>query len=254
MDSKMMVLGALALAVLAAGCLGSGNSTSYGQSSGRGVFAVSDPSADMGSVTKVQMTVQDVQVHSQAQGWVTASSTPQTVDLLALNANAKQQLLADSQLAADSYDQMRLDVSSVVVTDAQGDHDAKLPSGKLELSSQMNVKEKESSAAVFDFFARDSLHVTGNGKYVMTPVMHVQTRDSAQVQVNSDNSVTLTGGTVRTDEDVGMDVHGNVGVGVKVPVGVQVDIDANGVISIGSLAGNSSVTGALGGGLYGTYG
>ena len=95
---------------------------------GRAVFTITDAAADMGAVSEVHVTVEQVRVHSETQGWVTVSDEQQTYDLLELKAENSHALLADANLTADTYNQLRLDVSEVIVVDAEGEHEAKLPS------------------------------------------------------------------------------------------------------------------------------
>src|SRR3989338_10639568 len=106
----LIVLGIISV-VFAAGC------TSETSATGRAVFAAKDAAANMGSVSSIQMTVQSVQVHSAAHGWTTVSSSANTYDLMQLKSQGNAALLADANLPAGAYEQMRLDVSSVIVTD-----------------------------------------------------------------------------------------------------------------------------------------
>lgn len=206
-------------------------------SQGQAVFAVKDAAADMGTVTSVKVTVDSVQVHSSTEGWVTASSTQKTYDLLQLKAQGKQELLANAQLKNGNYDQLRLDISNVVVTDANGSHEAKLPSGVLKINGNLVVKENSTSTATFDFIADESLHVTGNGKYIMAPVVQMETRQDADVNIGSNNNVEIKGGHVNTNVKVRMGLDGNVGVNTRVPSDANMVIDSSGVIKVGN--GNS---------------
>ncbi len=257
MNSKIILLGILLVGLVIAGCVQNGatptatatttptatpSPTGGVQTSGQGraVFAVTDAAADMGAVTSVQATVEQVQVHSAAKGWVSVSTQPKTYDLLELKAQEKSELLADVNLAAGTYDQMRLQISQVLVTDANGTHQAKLPSNELKFAGQLEVKANQTSTATFDFIADESLHVTGNAessgqaRYIMAPVVQVQTRTDASVSVDASNAVRISGGSVKTNVEIGMDEKGNVGIGVKIPANANLSIDINGLIGIGS--------------------
>jgi hypothetical protein len=206
--------------------------------SGRVVFAITDAAADMGAVSSVEMTIDSVQARNKAGAWVSVSSAQQTYDLLELKANGETALLADATLPEGEYEEIRLQVSDVVVTDAQGEHDAKLPSGELKLKGEFTASGDATAAATLDFVADESLHVTGNGKYVMAPVVRVETRDDANVAVD-DDTVVVSGGTVRTQATLGMDINGNVGVGASIPANAALDIDAGGVlVGLGGSAGS----------------
>jgi len=196
---------------------------------GRAVFAITDAAAEMDSVTSVKVTVDKVMVHSEAEGWITVSSSPKTYDLLELKAEGKQELLADVQLSQGSYNQIRLDISNVVVADNSGQHEAKLPSGQLKVNSNLEVKSGETATATFDFIADESLHVTGKGEYIMSPVLQVETRNGADVQVQSGNRVEINGGSIRMNSKVGMDIHGNVEIGAKIEKDADLTIDSGSI-------------------------
>lgn len=204
------------------------------QSTGRAVFTMTDAAANMGAVTSVKVTVDSVKVHSEAEGWVTVSSVQKTYDLLQLKAQDKQELLADAQLKEGTYNQLSLDISRVVVTDASGTHEAKLPSGELKINGNLVVERNSTSTATFDFIADESLHITGNGKYIMAPVVQMETRQDADVSVSSGNRVEIRNGRVNTNVKVGMDINGNVGVGSKIPSNSDLSIDTAGKIKLGS--------------------
>ena len=213
---------------------GTQNTGTPQSSDGRVVFAVTDAAADMGAVTSVKVTVDSVKVHSETEGWVTVSSSQKTYDLLQLKAQGKQELLVDAQLKEGTYDQLRLDISNVIVTDASGSHEAKLPSGELKINGNLFVEANTTSTATFDFIADESIHVTGNGKYIMAPVVQVETKSDADAKIGNDNEVEIKGGSVRTNIKVGMDLDGNVGVNVRVPSNANITIDSSGMVKLGS--------------------
>lgn len=194
------------------------------QKEGRVVFAITDAAANMSAVTSVMVTVDSVSVHSASEGWVTVSSEPQSFDLLKLKAEASQELLADVKLKEGSYQQLRLDISKVVVVDDKGEHQAKLPSGELKIVGDLVVTAGATSTATFDFIADESLHVTGNGEYILAPVVQLETKEDAEVDVKADHKVEIKGGKVKTHVKVGMNADGNVGVGLGIPAKANVSI------------------------------
>ncbi len=216
--------------------------TSVSGATGQAVFAVTDSAANLSSISSIQMTIQSVEVHSTDQGWVVVSNTPKIVDLLALNATSSNELLADVQLNATTYQQIRLNISQVIVVDSNGTHVAKLPSGELKIVANLVVNPNSTSTALFDFIAGDSLILTGNGQYIFAPVVHVQTTKNANVSIDSQNNVHITGGRTDTDEQVGMDINGNVGVNLGIPTNANVTIDVNGNIRIGLGSGQNPTT------------
>lgn len=201
---------------------------------GRAVFLITDAAANMSSVSSVRMTVDSVAVHSNTEGWITVSSSPRTYDLLQLKAQGDQMVLADVELEEGTYQQIRMDVSNVVVTDAEGDHQATLPSGELMIVGDVVVEPNATATAEFDFIADESLHVTGNGEYVFAPVIQVETREDADVLISSNGEADVEGGDIRTNVRIGMDANGRVGVGLGISQDRQISIEG-GRIRIGSV-------------------
>jgi len=226
---KKTIIGLLFLFILAA-CV----QTQAPSDSGRAVFTITDAAANMGAVTSVKVTVDSVQVHSSTEGWVTVSGATQTFDLLQLRAQGTQALLADVNLKAGTYEQVRLDVSKVIVTDATGDHEAKLPSGDLKIIGDLTVSANSTSTATFDFIANESLHVTGNGEYILAPVVNLETKENADVDASSKSDVKIKSGRTKTKVKVGMDENGEVGEGLKIGLNTNLTIEA-GRIKIGAI-------------------
>lgn len=194
---------------------------------GRTVFAITDAAADMGTVTSVKITVDSISAHTVAEGWTTVSSTPMTYDLLQLKSSGDTVMMADVRLNTGEYQQVRLAISNVEVTDANGTHQAKLPSGDLKIVGGFNVSSNTTAAVKFDFIADESLHVTGNGKYIFAPVVQYETREGAEIRVGLGNKVDIDNGNVKTNVKVGMDIAGNVGEGLKIGLDDELEIEGS---------------------------
>ena len=220
----------------------SGNTQQSSQ--GRAVFAVKDASADMESVTSVKTTIDSVKVHSQAEGWTTVSSSSQTYDWIQLKNNDKAALLADAQLKERTYDQVQIHISNVVVTDSKGTHEAKMPNKDYNIKGNLLVKADSTSSATFDFIADESVHATSQGDYVVAPVVEYQTKSDATVNAQSSSDVKISGGQTTTDVKVGMDINGNVGVGLGILSNTNLSIDSLGKISVVGQSSNMLGVGA----------
>ncbi len=211
-------------------------STSTG-TTGQVVFAVTDAAADIQNVSEIKMSVSKVEMHSEAQGWVTVSNEAQEFNLLKLKADGRWEAAAQASVAADTYNQVRLIVSSVTVMTKDGaSHDAKLPSGELKINTIVAVAADATSTVAVDIKGDASLHLTGNGKYIFAPVVHVETRSDADATVGSDDSVVITGGTVQSAVNAGMDVSGEVKNDFRLETDIKLNLDTNGVIQINSNA------------------
>src|SRR3989338_280038 len=196
---------ALVLLLLLVGCTSAPSNPNGGASTGRIVIGITDAAANMESVSKIDVTIDQIQVHSASKGWVTVSSTSKTVDLLALKSQSMVVALTDVNLQPGTYQQLRLQISKVMVTDETGTTEAKLPSNELKLVGQLDVNSNSTSTVVLDVLADESLHVTGNGKYILAPVIQMETRSNATVEAGSNNSISVRGGTVKSNAKFGMD-------------------------------------------------
>jgi hypothetical protein len=200
---------------------------------GRVVFTITDKAPEVSLVSSVNITIDSILVQNTAQSWVTVSSAQQTFDLLQLKALDTQALLADINLSDGAYNQVKLHISKVVVTDETGNHDAKLPSGDLKIVGAFNVNGNSVSVVALDFIVEESIHMTGNGEYILAPVVHIQTKENAEVTVKG-TTVEVKNGNVKTDKTIGMDENGTVGTDNRIAVDAIVSIDSNGKIHSGN--------------------
>lgn len=241
---SVTIIGIIILALLVIGGVyfysKSNYSSGYQDGKGKVAFVITDAAANMGAVSKVEVTVEEIQVHSASQGWVTVSSNAKTYDLLELKAKGTNSLLVESDLKEDTYNQIRLDVSKVMVTDSDGSHEAKLPSNQIIINQDVEVKENSTTSAKFDFIADESLHVTGNGKYILAPVIQIETRSDADVDARYTNDVKINSGNVKSSTRVGMDISGNVGVGLGIASNADISLSDSGVIVVGNGNGASN--------------
>lgn len=197
---------------------------------GRAVFTVTDAAADMTGVSSIMLTVDKLEAHDATEGWVTVSTTPKTYDLIKLKATDSAELLADAKLAAGTYDQIRLDISKVELTVNGKTQTAKLPSSSLKLVGNLTVTAGETTTVALDFMADKSLHLTGSGTYILTPVVRLLIKNAAGVKIDSDEKVEVKDGATETDETEGMDEKGEVKAGFELKD--DLDIDADGLIHL----------------------
>ena len=199
---------------------------------GKVAFSITDAAANMGNVTAIDMTVSKVELHSATDGWVTASSDVNKFSLLTLKASGTSQLAASVDVKAGTYDQVRVTVGSVTVTTEDGKvNTAKVPSGEFKFMSNVVVTGGASSSVNMDFLADASLHVTGTGQYIFAPVVKVEVRSNADIQVGGD-VVTVKDGTVDDDSTFGMNANGEVKKDFRIDTKAKLDIDVGGGIKV----------------------
>ncbi len=163
-----------------------------------------------------------------ADSWVTILNESKTYDLLALT-NVKE-LLTSANVEAGSYNIIRLQISNVSVVMNGQTQEAKLPSSKIDIEVRFTVTANSTSLVGLDFNLNDSLHITGDGKIIMAPVIKVEVDRGVKVEVK-DGEVKKTGGERETETEVGMDEHGNVGEGKRINETKDLEIGGNGAIT-----------------------
>src|SRR3989338_5797170 len=105
-----------------------------GEKQGKVVFAVTDATADIKNISSINITVNEISVHSEAKGWVVVSTATKEFDLLQLKSSGTLELAAELNLDVGAYDQIRLNISKVIIVKGGQSIEAKLPSGKMTLS------------------------------------------------------------------------------------------------------------------------
>lgn len=193
------------------------------ETQGEVIMVVTDKAADMEAVSAIMITVEKVELQSPEGNWVTVSASEQTYNLLELQ-GGNHSLLVDENLAAGIYNQMRLQISEVVVTDTMGEHDAKLPSHELKLVGNIEIQRGETTAVILDFIADESLHTTGQGDYIFAPVIQMEARHDPRISIQGQR-VQISGGEVKLKTKMGMDAQGKVGINVRIPADAELEID-----------------------------
>jgi len=175
-NRSLALLGTIALvAGLALGCSDSGSEPDAGEGTMR-VFLVDAP----GGYDEVNVEVTEVQVHradtDSPSGWYTLSDDTTQVNLLVLT-NGNYAVLADSTLPTGHYTQVRLILSdsNTVVIDGEV-HDLEISSSSesgLKLNHPFNISDGEIYSVTLDFDADRSVHQTGDGQYMLNPVIRL---------------------------------------------------------------------------------
>jgi hypothetical protein len=177
-NTPLFLLAVLALAGLIAayGCSDS-TSPAAGGSEGRLRLTLIDARADFDEVNVVVVGVRAHRAGADStSGWMTVSDDTFAVDLLTLTGD-NGVVIADTLLPAGRYTQIRLllgEGANVVV--AGQTHALEVPSGAtsgLKLNHPFTLAADSLYAATLDFDAHRSIHRTGNGRWIMRPVIRV---------------------------------------------------------------------------------
>jgi hypothetical protein len=153
-----------------------------GQSTGTIQVLVTD--APKHDVSRVELTVSEVEVHKAGSGgesgnWTTLDIQEETFNLLDLQ-NGLTMLLADGEVEAGKYTQLRMTVFEVVVDydDVVGKQ-AEVPSGELKFVHPFTLEAGDNITLIVDIDAAKSVIVTGGtkqdkSKVLFKPVVKLQ--------------------------------------------------------------------------------
>jgi len=176
-------------------------------------FTLTDKAESLDNFQYILVQLSGVSVHKSGGQWVTMKNTPPLFDLLKLyKAEQANAFLAEFNLDVGTYDQFRFDIGSMVLVTKDGVyHEAKVPSREVRLTMNLVVEKGNKSSVSVDIMSNKSIHRTGDGKYIFTPVLNLETRSKlSQTQVLSTGMVTLIGGKTDMSMMSGMDENGDI--------------------------------------------
>ena len=108
-------------------------------------------------------------------GWLTVFEGPVIYDLIEIQ--DENVLLGEEILNEGKYTQIRLTINSANITikneGGLKDYNLKIPSNKIKLINPFLIYEEKITVLTLDFDVNESVHKTGNEKYMMRPVIKV---------------------------------------------------------------------------------
>ena len=165
-----------------------------GPSGSSGTMHVRITDSPYGSAKAVLVTFSEVAAQRSGEGWTTlpfagASAATRTCDLKKLQ-NSAQDLLGTGPLKAGSYTMIRLMVQSAriyfdnaavsptpcaasIPEPAGASAALTIPSGEVKLNGVFTLAVDTATTVLLDFDGESSIRETGNGNYMMTPVVRV---------------------------------------------------------------------------------
>ena len=162
----ILILGSL---TFFSGCIESGNGTL--------TLQITDAPGDL-NITEALVTISGIEVHLAAGGnntttaeWKMVVEEPQTFDLVGIR-NVKE-FLGSKNLSAGVYTQIRLHIDEALVTINGTQYDLQIPSDSIKLVKGFRIIDGETTTLTLDFDVNESVHKTGNDKYIFQPTIIV---------------------------------------------------------------------------------
>ncbi len=166
-SASLLLLGLL----IAAGCSNRSNDLA-GARMGTVHVHLTDAAGDF---TAVNVTLTSLQAHHAGDApnaWETLRSAPMSVDLLTLAGNLAE--FARTPVPAGDYDQLKLEIAPGATVSVNGQtQPLRVPSGSVRIDVPFTVSSGGSVEMLMDFDVASSMHLTGNGTWVLSPVIHV---------------------------------------------------------------------------------
>ncbi|MDP2954041.1 MAG: DUF5666 domain-containing protein, partial [Chloroflexota bacterium] len=173
-------------------------------------------------IDKILVEVGEIEVYlatGSKKGWVTVTQSPQTFDLLQIV--EVQRLLGEQKVEPGTYTKVRFSINKATVMVAGVEHEAKVPSGRLELARPLRVEEGKRTVVLLDFDSAASLRVTGRDQYTLVPRVTVLAHEPGQEKRQPDK------GKEKERDDEGSKGQGK---GPQRPEAPQVRVDIDGVV------------------------
>ncbi len=149
---------------------------------------VTDPG--VAGVISAIVTAENISIHKVGGGWVTIIPGPVTFDLVELAETGGEQILGEVSIATANFTGIRMDVTSVSGnTTANVEYTAEVPSGKLRIVGPFNVERGVKTILTLDFDLTKSLIMTGAGKFLFKPVLHVKVAHSSPQATGEELSI-----------------------------------------------------------------
>jgi hypothetical protein len=188
----LSILAALALIAAAAvvfGACASSETDSPTTQAAMGTVEIRATDAPAEGVTSIMVTADNIQVHmadADEDSWITVVDEEKTFDLVEIE--GAEVFLGEADVEVGQYTQIRLDVTEVIVTIDGVETTARLPSGKMKVVGNWDVREGETTVLTLDFEADKFVVVTGQGDAEVRQVIKLEvTHGDRPLKTKSDD-------------------------------------------------------------------
>ena len=137
-------------------------------SGGATIFSISD-APTFYNITSLNLSISYIEVHSTTTGKWYKINVDKTFNLIELRNISK--VIVGADLPYGIYNEIVLNIANANATINGKVENVFIPSKKLRIITTFNITNSSTNAINLDFDLEDSLHITGNGEIIMTPVI-----------------------------------------------------------------------------------
>ncbi|MGC8710510.1 MAG: DUF4382 domain-containing protein [Candidatus Micrarchaeia archaeon] len=187
---------------------------------GATVFTISDSPMQY-NISAVYVKLNSIAIHSQTTGkWYTIPSYA-TFNLVELRNISK--VIAGADIPYGIYNEVVLNVSNAEATINGVNESVFLPSGRFRIFDDFNISGNSTNIINFDFNLERSIHVTGNGRIVMMPVVTLGCGGNNTLNVRGDFIMGFGHFKTFHTEVFGMSANGTMQRNASAPYNIEIN-------------------------------
>lgn len=195
------------------------------------VFSVSDQSTNAGNLNNIIFSISSLYVHSKTNGWVSIPASSHIYDLIQLRKTGNISFFSNTSISSGDFDMIKFNIGSMKIYDANGKHDVIIPSALYQSNFDFTIQPNKVASINLGFMGTDSVHMTGDGRYVLTPIINIDAKSDSSISIDLEKNLKIIG-TTTSSEKVGMGPDGTVGTDLIIAPGVQISIGANNLLTV----------------------
>ncbi len=127
----------------------------------------------------MEISIEKIQAHRASDGeWFTVVEGPITFDFSAMA--GIEEVLGSAERSPDTYTQIRLDVTSAMITENGTQVEARIPSGEIKIVRSFEIIAGETTIVTLDFDAERSVVAQGTGAFQLRPTVKLLVRKGGE--------------------------------------------------------------------------
>ena len=140
------------------------------------ILQITDDPSDL-NITSAIVTLSSVEVHlgaggnNSSSGWYTIVEEQKSYDLVAIR--DVKEFLGSENLSSGIYTQIRLHIDEARAIINGTEYNLSIPSSNIKLVSGFWINESQTTTLTLDFDVNESIHKTGNDKFIFQPTIRV---------------------------------------------------------------------------------